>query len=79
MTERIVTRNDLWLEFKRAIDYGHFKKFKTKRGMNGYLDRLIKQCTGTFVKFKFSPGLGNYTEYVYKITKEDIECLKLSR
>ncbi len=77
--DKIVTRDELWLEFKKAIDYGRFEGFKTKRGMSGHLNRLIRKHRGKSIKFIFSPYPHKYEEYTYKITKEDIEYLKLSK
>lgn len=76
MKEKIVTRDELWTEFKRAIDFGNFTKFKTRRGMNGYLNRLIKKHCGKSIIFVFSPEFLKFKRCVYEITKEDVELAK---
>lgn len=56
MKRKIVTCDELWLEFKKAIDFGNFTKFKTRRGFNGHINRLIKRRPGKELHFLFNPG-----------------------
>ena len=65
------TRDELWVEFKKSIDYGWFTKFKTRRGMEGYIDRMIKKRGGKYIKFVFSPEPFKYKELVLVITPEE--------
>jgi len=76
MKTKTITRDKLWTEFKKAIDSGHYTKFKTRRGMDGYLNRLIKKHCGKSILFIFSPGPYQYRPFVYNITKEDVEIAK---
>ena len=76
MKTKIVTRDELWKEFKKAIDFGHYAKFKTRRGMDGHLNRLIKKNRGKSLVLIFSPAPLQYKQFIYKITKEDVELAK---
>jgi len=60
----VVTRNELWFEFKKAIDYGNFTKFKTKQGMNRFLNQCIRKHPGKTLRFKFMTASGEYLECV---------------
>ena len=40
---RIVSVDGLWMEFEKAIKFGHYVKFKTRRGFDGWLKREIKK------------------------------------
>ncbi len=68
------TRDEIWVEFKKAVDYGNFTQFKTKRGMNGYIDRMIKKSGGKFLRFAFMGHKGCF-ELLYLITREDVRRL----
>lgn len=50
--KKTVTRDELWLEFKKSIDSGNFKKFKTRRGFDGYINRLVKKNLGRELGFR---------------------------
>lgn len=68
------TRDEIWMEFEKAILHGNFTTFKTKRGLNGYIDRMIKQRNGKYLKFAFK-GHKGYFELTYVITPEDVKRL----
>lgn len=72
MKEKIVTKDELWLEFKKAIDYGYFRKFATRRGFEGYLKRMIKKTQGKEISFLFDDG-NRVTKCVLKLTREDLK------
>jgi len=55
---RTVTREELWVEFRKAIDFGDFTRFKTKRGMDGYINRLIRKYPGKMITCRFNTGHG---------------------
>ena len=69
-TESTVTVDELWIEFKKAIDYGHFRKFKTKRGMMGHIKRIWKNQGGKSIRFVFSPEIHKYKLCILNVTKE---------
>jgi len=58
---RIVDIDGLWLEFEKAIKFGHFKKFKTRRGFNSWLKREIRKHPGKAMIFKFNDGKGIFS------------------
>ncbi len=74
---RTATIDELWVEFKEAIKYGDFKKFKTRRGFDGYIKRLINGKPGKGWMFIFDTGDGLLTLEV-EITEEMIngKCTK---
>jgi hypothetical protein len=63
------TRDQLWTEFKKAINHGDFNKFKTKKGMNSFLNKKIKKefkkNPGKLIKIKFvfMPEPGKYNVF----------------
>jgi len=71
MKQRIVTKDELWLEYKKAIDAGNFKTFKTREGFDGYLSREIKKKPGKEISFGFYDGY-HITKCILKLSKEDI-------
>jgi len=73
MKEKIVTKDELWLEFGKAIDHGHFRQFTTRRGFEGHLKRMIKKSTGKEISFLFDAGYHKITKCVLKLDKEDLK------
>lgn len=61
------TLDELWVEYEKAIKFGHFEKFKTKRGMVGHLNRLLKKPKGKFLAFTFSPSPWKYKRLYIKV------------
>ena len=53
---RIVSVDGLWMEFEKAIKFGHYVKFKTRRGFDGWLKREIKKHPGRSMRFTFNDG-----------------------
>lgn len=66
MELKIVTKDELWLEFEKAIEYGDFKKFKTRQGFEGYINRWIKNNPGKDISFLFTKDY-HVTKCVLKI------------
>ncbi|MFX0198971.1 MAG: hypothetical protein ACFFCW_22850 [Candidatus Hodarchaeota archaeon] len=68
--EKVVDFDELWLEFKKAIDTENLPnsnmKFKTKRGMIGYIKRLAKKNVGKMISFYFIPEPGIYLKRTVK-------------
>lgn len=74
MEEKIVTIDELWVEFEKAIKYGGFSKFKTKEGMIEHVKKCANSQGGKELVFSFKTGTGyNFLRCRLKIKKEWIE------
>jgi len=73
---RIVTRDELWIEFEKALKFGDLRGFKTRRGMNRAIDRLIKNLPGKEISFYFIAAPRKCIEYILPITSADIKRLR---
>lgn len=71
MNEKEVTLDELWVEFKKAIAFGGFSLFKTKKGMIKHVKKCANTQTGTYLVFTFKTGVGhNFLRCILKIKKE---------
>ena len=71
MEEKIVTVDELWAEFEKAIKFGNYKKFKTKIGMMRYIKKEANQHFGKELVFLF--GATGYLRCRLEIKKEWID------
>jgi hypothetical protein len=73
MREKIVTIDELWVEFKKAIKHG-FSQFKMKEGMIEHVKKCANVATGTYLIFVFKTAPGNnFLRCILKIKKEWIK------
>lgn len=78
MKEKIVTVDELWVEYKKSIDagWGHTLSFKTKKGMVGHIKKLANKFHGIALVFTFKTGKAfpdNYLQCKIMIKKEWIK------
>lgn len=59
----LVTRDELWLEFKKVIDSGNNCGFTTRSGMNRYLRCIERKHPGKSICFKFIVRPDKFVEY----------------
>ena len=70
MEQKTVTRNELWLEFKKSIDSGNFTKFKTRRGFDDFISRLVKNNPGKELCVYFLCGPNTLLKCTLKLKRE---------
>lgn len=74
MREKVVTIDELWVEFKKAIEFGGFSEFKTKKGMMKHVKKCANAKISTYLVFTFKTGIGyNFLRCRLKIKKEWIK------
>lgn len=68
------TVDELWTEYEKAIKAENWFKFKTRRGMIGYLKRYVKSGkAGKSIKFRFLDfESGNYIFKELELLSKDI-------
>jgi len=68
----IVTRDQLWGEFKKSIDTGNWAKFKTRKGMEGHIRRYLKRYPVHELRFYFIRKPGQLLQCTLKISKQEL-------
>ena len=77
--KKYLTRNQLYREFKKAVNAGYPLDVLKRREFDDYLDNLIKGIPGKELSFVFRNKAGHYYEAVYMITKDDRKRIEIGK